>query len=459
VSAGVPALLTGLLVVGVVCTVAAARASRDVRLPLVATLFLAPVAVSLWIPVAGGRVAFAAAGVVSVPALLVADRRHGETLRGTLAPLARHPFAPFAVLYAAAAAFGVCWGIARGNDPLLCAGQGWTAALFLIGFCWAAPRLGSLATPRFWLLFLAGVAALSLRGLVYYTVALAEHPTNFVRFLPKTDFYAFTGVVIALGVLAPRRPAVKVAAAAAFGLLTVASFTRSYWLGAAVGCVLLALLAARHPPRLSRPRPLTVAAGAAVLALTAAALALSPLGGFAIDRVSMTQRDSVDISVDVRSLELDAALRQIARTPITGVGSGGEFTAVHQTSGSTVAYGPTNFVHSAYVYFPLKYGVLGFAAVIGLVLGLLRCVRRAVSRRRARSIADLTWLAVLAAILAASATAPNLVDPIYSLFCGAIAGLAGLALQDDPVPAPAPEPPSAPDVPDQQPSPVAAAWA
>jgi hypothetical protein len=435
---GLAAALGAVVVAQTACLAFAGGARRDPRLPLIAVLFLAPIAISLWLPVGEGRVAYAAAAVVSLPALLVADHRHRATLRGTLAPFARHPFAPFAALYAAAAFFGLCWGIARGNDLLLAFGQAWTAALFLIGFCWVAPRLRALATPRFWLWFALAIAALSLPAIVELAVSLIAHPDVFERAIAKTDFYAFVCVLLAVGVVAPRRPALKAALAGFFALVTLVTFTRSYWLGAAVGCAILAGLALRAGPRLPSAR--TAAVAAAVLVAFLGAVVLSPIGGFARDRVTQTHRGGDDISVDVRSLELSAAVRQIERSPVTGIGSGGEYPSVYQTTGSTIAYGGTNFIHNAYVYFPLKYGVLGFATLVALALGLVQCLVGALRSAPTSGPADRTWVAAVVAVLAASATAPNLIDPIYSMFCGAIVGLAGMAVEPSTAVAPASAP-------------------
>jgi O-antigen ligase len=452
-SPGVAAALVAVVIAQGACLIVAGCARRDVRLPLVAVLFLTPLAISLWLPVDQGRVAYAAAAVVSLPALLLADHRRRASLRATLDPLARHPFAPFAALYAAAAFFGLCWGIARGNDLLQAFGQAWTAALFLVGFCWIAPRLRELATPRFWLWFVVGIGALSAPALVDLTVALAQHPDVFNRAIAKTDFYAFVCVLIAVGVAAPRRPAVKSALAGFFAFVTLVTFTRSYWLGAAVGCAVLLGLALRDGPRLPSAR--TAATGAAVLAVFAGTVLLSPLGGFARDRVAQTQRGGDDISVDVRSLEITAALNQIERTPLSGIGSGGEFPSAYQTTGSTVAYGQTNFVHNAYVYFPLKYGILGFAALVALALGLVQCVVAALRSARATAPTDRTWVAVGVAVLVASVTAPNLIDPLYSMFCGAVIGLAGMVVAPAPALARAP----APADPDRQRAEAVPAWA
>jgi hypothetical protein len=424
---GVVAAVLAVVAIQSVCLVVAGSMRRDPRLPLIAVTFLTPLFIGLWLPVDQGRVAYAAAAVVGLPALLIADHRGGATLRATLAPLARNPFGPFALLYAAAAFVGLLWGVVRGNDLVLAVGQAWTAALFVIGFCWLAPRLRELATPRFWTWFLVGIAVLSLPGVVELAISLAQNPDVFDRVIAKTGFYSFVCLLLAVGLVVPHKPAAGWALAGFFALVALVTFTRSYWLGAAVGCAVLLVLALRARPRLPNAR--TTGVAAAVLAVVVAAVALSPIGGFAVDRVTQTQHDSADISVDVRGLELSAALRQVERSPFLGVGSGGEFVSAHQTSGDTVAYGPTNFIHNAYVYFPLKFGILGFAALVALAIGLAQCALRALRSARGGAPGELTWVAALVAVLAASATAPNLVDPIPALFCGALAGLAGLAVE------------------------------
>jgi O-antigen ligase len=409
---------------------AAGRFVSDLRLPAIATLFLAPLAVSLVVGVSQGRVAYAAAAVAAVPVLWYADRQHGETLRGTLAPLLWHPLAPFAALYGAAAAFGLLWGVARGNDLLACFGQTFTAALFLLGFCWAAPRINALATGRFWLWLMAGLAVLSIPPIVHFATVMADYPGVFVRLLGKTAFYGFVCVILALGVLRRERPWLIAAAIAFFGLLTVGSYTRSYWLGGLVGLILLGGFAVRSHAREIRRHPQLLAAGVAALAVAVAGVAVSPLGRLAAERVAMTKVSATDVSLEVRSYESRAVLRQIRETPFTGVGSGGEFTSLHQTSGSNIAYGETNFTHNAYLYFPLKFGVLGLAALIALAAGVARCLRGCLRRERALPLASQTYVAALMGIMVAAVTAPNLVDPLYSTFCGAIAGLAGMALAE-----------------------------
>jgi FtsH-binding integral membrane protein len=412
------------LVVALAACFRVAFGQRDGRLFLIAVAFLAPLAIALWLPVAEGRLAFAAATVVSLPALLVAERRRGTRLRPPLELFTRNPFAPFAALYVLAALFGLWWAIARGNDLLLAFAQTWTAALFAIGFVWLGPRLRALATPRFWLLFSIATAVLTLPALIDLVASLAADPGTFDRVIAKTDFYAFVCLLLALGLVAPIKPLAGTALAGFFGLVTLATFTRSYWLAATVGVTLLIGLVLRARPRLPSARTATVTA--AVTAVFAGIVLASPLGGFAQDRLANTQRGSVDLAVDVRSLELSAAIDQIERSPLTGIGSGGKFAAVYQTSADTIAYGGTNFVHNAYVYFPLKFGVLGFAALVALAFGLAQVVA-GLLRSALNRPADRTWVAVAFALLAASVTAPNLVDPLYSMFCGAALALAGMA--------------------------------
>jgi O-antigen ligase len=157
-----------------------------------------------------------------------------------------------------------------------------------------------------------------------------------------------------------------------------------------------------------------------------AAIVASPAGGLVRERIASSHRGSGDLSIDVRAFELTAATRQVRMAPFLGIGSGGQFRSLYQSDPTHVAYGATNFVHSAYVYFPLKFGLLGFATVFALVGGVLAAFVAALKRAAARGLRELVFVCVLAVVLTASATAPNLVDPTYSLFCGLIACLAGL---------------------------------
>jgi O-antigen ligase/SAM-dependent methyltransferase len=444
-----------LLALCIASTAIALRWQGDVRVLSVFAMILAPAAAGV-VLTAPAKPVVVAAVVFPLPALLVALVRHrgaGVDFGG----LAGHPFLAFALLYAACAAYGLAWGLWRGNDVVLAAGQTFTGALFVAGFLLAGPVLAGLATARHWTWFVVAVALLSVPGLLPYAAWLEPGATaTMVRFLEPTAFFAPICTLLALVVVAPRQRRAGLGLAGFFALVTVLTYTRSYWLGLATGALLLALvaLAGRRLPALRLPRRPELRLAAVAAAALAALLAFTPVAPLALERGAQVRSGSADASVAVREHELRAALRQVRATPISGVGSGGQFTSLHHLDSSRVFLGPTNFVHNAYLYFPLKFGALGFAALFALLGGAVAMLVHTVRRVRAGGLSEGAFPAVAAGVLALSLTAPNLVDPSYSLFGGAMLFLAGLR-PARPAAARAAEQPSAPVTP-LRPSPAPA---
>jgi len=413
---------------GTAWTVFAARTGRDLRLVSVALMALTPLVVGLWLP-APDKAVTALAGAAAGGGLLVGTFRARRRLALTDA-LAGHPLLAFALLYAACAVYGLLWGLWRGNDVVLMAGQEWTAVLFLVGFALAGPLVAQTATERHWAIFVSVVALLCLPALAPVVRWVGAADPGLVRFLEPVAFYAPVCTLLALGLVAPARRRAGVVLAAVLALVTLLTFTRSYWLGLAAGAALLGVLAVvrarrRGLVRLRRPRRSELAWMAVAVALLAGLFAGTPIGRFAVERGAQTRGNAGDLSVEVRALELEGALRQVAAAPASGVGSGGRYLALRQFEGERVFYGLTNFIHNAYLYFPLKFGVLGFAALAALAGGGLAVLRRAPRSVRAGGMAAAAFPAAALAVLVLSVTAPNLVDPTYSLFAGVLLFLAG----------------------------------
>jgi hypothetical protein len=351
--------------------------------------------------------------------------------------LGEHPLAPFALLYGVAAAYGLVWAFARGNDPVLALGQTYTAGLFVVGFALAGPVLAREATRDFWLLLGLGVAALSIPDVTRVLGELTGADSHFARFIDPVAVLAPICMLTTLVLIYPHRRLLGALGLGCFASLTLLTFTRSYWIGLAGALLFLALAAVvgrRRQTRSERRISLrAVVPAVAALALAAVVLLVTPIGGFVSDRVVATgQNDNADIgvytdaSIVLREEELGAALAHVRAHPVTGLGSGGEFLSLYQATSSSVRFGTTNFVHNAYVYLPLKFGLLGFAALAALGLGAFRVVAFALSAESRQAAGRVLFTAVLLFILLASITAPNLVDPKYSLLAGAIAWLAGV---------------------------------
>jgi hypothetical protein len=405
-----------------------------VRLAFIALAWLTPLAAYQIVSPKKEVVALAAA--LWVPPLLVATFRDPPLSRWAH-DLGQHPLAPFALLYGVAAAYGLLWGFARGNDAVLALGQTYTAGLFLVGFAVAGPVLARDATRDFWLLLSAGVVALSIPDVARVLGALLGPDSHFARFLDPVAVLAPICLLTTLVLVYPLRPALGALGLGCFAGLTLLTFTRSYWIGvtgALLFFVLAAVVGRRRQPRGER----RISARAALPAVAAVAgvavvLALTPIGGFVSDRVAATgQSNNADVGVEtdaslvVREEELGAALAHLRAHPVTGLGSGGEYLSLYQASSTEVRFGATNFVHNAYVYLPLKFGMLGFAALAALGLGAVRVAAFALSAESREAAGRVLFTAVLVFFLLASISAPNLVDPKYSLLAGAIAWLAGV---------------------------------
>lgn len=438
-----PTLVAALAVALAFGWAALAAAGRwDLRVASVALAVLAPLAADPLLAQADKHV-FALAAAAPLPGLVVsAWRRRGDPVRVPGA-LGAHPLLPFTALYAAAGAYGLAWGLARGNEPLLAAGQTWAAALFALGFLVAGPILAARARLPFWAILLTAIGVLSLPGLLPVTAWLGgAGDANLVRFLGRAALLAPIGALVALVVIAPRHRRAGILTATLFGAATVLTFTRSYWLGLAAGLAVLGALAIAGLAG-GRLRPRVTPAGAAFALVLAGALVTATLAlglhGPVVERVAVTQVGAGDLSVDTRRLELAAALDALRAEPLLGIGSGGEFLSVHPVSPDEVALGPTNFIHNAYVYLPLKFGVLGFAALIALAGGTALALMDALRRARHEGVERTGMVAVLAMVLVASATAPNLIDPAYAVLIGALAYGAGHA-HPEPVAAVAPVP-------------------
>lgn len=419
----------GLSVLAVGWTILVRFTRRDLRLASFALMAGVPLAVGLLLPGADKAIV-AGAGVAAAGGLVVgAVRARGaaaasRSLRG-------HPLLPFTLLYATCGVYGLMWALWRGNDIVLVLGQTWTAVLFVLGFVVAGPLAALQATVGRWLAGVLAIAALCLPALAaLVTWATAGDGPQLVRFLAPSAFYAPVGALLALAIVAPCRRAAGWALAGFLAFVTLLTFTRSYWLGLLVGLlVLCALLATtrwgRPLPRPRLPRRGEAAWAAAGTVVLVALLAFTPIAQFALDRGAQTRRGAGDLSVEVRSLELEGALRQVATAPISGVGSGGQFVALRQLDSERVFFGPTNFIHNAYLYFPLKFGVLGFAALFALAGGLVVLLARAVRTVRREGLRAVAFVPAAIGVLTLSVTAPNLVDPTFSLFAGALLFLAG----------------------------------
>ncbi len=388
---------------------------------------LGPVAVSSITTI---KPAIALAALAPVAGLLAWVRSHsGVALHG----LAGHPLSPWCGLWLVASAVGGVIGLARGNDLTLLAGQLVPAATFAAGFLAAGPLLAKLGPLR-WPLLLSGLGViLGLPGIIHEAAwVFGFVDENLIRFLDKSALVCVIAFILVVGLVLRRRPALGSAVALGLGVLVLLTFTRSYWLGAAAAVLLLlpALAAAELGPggagRPSRRRVLQALATIGLVAIAAAGVAVAT-GAPDLIAARLESRDAslLDSSRIVRVFELKAAWEQVQLHPLTGIGAGGEYPTLAQFGTDLIVYGPSNFIHNAYLYLPLKFGVTGFIAGFALLFGVLLAIARGVrTAYRTGSSWDASHAAAFAGLCAASITAPILLDPVYAGMAGAIARMA-----------------------------------
>jgi O-antigen ligase len=253
-------------------------------------------------------------------------------------------------------------------------------------------------------------------------VGLSENPNTWAAFLvlPLT----------LLGALAIRtRNLLAGAALVAIFVSLGLTGSRSGWIAAAVGVVVLAATSGRSALRLSG----RTAFALALVAVVAAGVAFA-VGGHErgrIDRGGVTS----DYSTSERYLYLRAELHLGARHPLRGVGLGNIGTALDELpprllSDSDPPFGPPAAIlpgdfadrHSAYFGLFAEQGVLGVAAIlVVLVAGFATIVS---ARRRARTPLELAIADGLLAALAATASVALLADADRQAFLWWVLGVA-----------------------------------
>ena len=386
-------------------------------------VILAPVAAKL---ATDSKVLIGFAAAVGIPLLAWAVRAN---LSPAFARLAAHPMTPFVGLYATAAGAGAIVAIARGNQPSLLLGQLLPPLLVLAGFMGCSTFLRGLGNRRLALSMTGATFILSLPSLVppvRWLVTGSDVP--YVRFLGDAALLCPIAAILVVTFVTPRAPRLAFALATLLTGMLVLSFTRSYWLGALVAAAILiaGLLAARRGPvRFVFVSGRQLAVVGAVALVVGAGAAVSPIGSAVRDRLHGAAGSYIDTAIPVREFEWRAAWETIKQDPIVGVGAGGQYRSLYQVNSEQLAFGNTNFIHNVGLYFPLKFGLLGWATLASLMVGFAVLVVQALRLAwRFGDIGRLTWTSAFSVVVAASLTAPNLVDPIYAALVGMLARFA-----------------------------------
>ncbi|ANH40151.1 O-Antigen ligase [Nocardioides dokdonensis FR1436] len=200
------------------------------------------------------------------------------------------------------------------------------------------------------------------------------------------------GTALSVGPVRWRRGALVSAA-----LLLVAlglSLSRGAWFGSVAGLLALALLVPG-----TRRGLLRIGAGLVGAVLVLGALGVGPLGQV-LSRLA-TLGEATSNPYDQRPLIWAEGLRLVAEAPVLGHGPGGYFVEASSNALRTGAVLEVEHAHHLLLNVAVEYGLIGLAALLGLVTGLGVLLLRA---RRAAAVPGSgptsTWLpSVLAAAL------------------------------------------------------------
>jgi O-antigen ligase len=274
---------------------------------------------------------------------------------------------PF-LIFAAIAAVGI--GAAPSNTVAIYEWLRLVSLLVLYGVCYAVVRaLGSARVPALAILASVGipVAVAVYQTLEGGTRTIADFGRATGTFLHPVPFGIFLGLVISFGtplVLSRALPWVFRLAAPIVLVALVATYTRTAWIGAVVG---LLLVAAKRHRSLFLIAPLLVVAIAVAVpsTVTRSTEVKSTPGTWGDSRSSVTSR--------LNQWKLNYP--KIQRNPVVGQGLKA---IAEQDQGAQV--------HSDYIRAAVETGIFGFAAYVWLLLATLRGSFR--SMRRADRIGD-----------------------------------------------------------------------
>jgi hypothetical protein len=219
-----------------------------------------------------------------------------------------------------------------------------------------------------------------------------------------------------------RPPGWAVAAAPLLVLSLALSFRRSFWIGAVLGLLLVFLLG-------SRPLGRRIAAVSVVLmGLAAWTVSLQSVQSESpiVERAQSLQPAKVESNAQDRYRidELRNVTAELRKKPITGLGLGGQWAAVHPL-GIEHENG-RGYTHVVAFWWWLKLGILGLLAYLS-VMGTMLVMGWQVWRRSGdplQSAAGLAcFCAVIALVLAETVGSFTGIDPRFTALVGAVGGL------------------------------------
>jgi hypothetical protein len=154
-------------------------------------------------------------------------------------------------------------------------------------------------------------------------------------------------------------------------------FGRGVWVATAAGLLLSAFM---HRGWVGAGRVLLIG-GLALAALVAGLSVVRPRMVDALEERAMGIVPELRAggSFHWRVVENNEALQRIAEKPLTGVGIGGDYKRTISSSGSFAV--ETRYIHNAYLYFPLKMGVLASLIPLAFIIAFGLTVRRILHQR------------------------------------------------------------------------------
>ncbi len=245
------------------------------------------------------------------------------------------------------------------------------------------------------------------------------------------EIFAMTTLVASLGAfLKARTRAVSLGAVVMgfIGLIALGvSFTRGYWLAAALACVLAAVMLKGPGRRVLAFGAVLVVAGLAGGVAVFSAKFIGVLISMA-DRISTFTSPLRVLSVQERMAETRAVLALIASSPVLGRGLGTEVSYMSPLLGHVIR---RPFLHNAYLFVWLKTGLVGLVAFLVFYLRGVRMTARAAYGSSDPLVRGLlmSGAAVLIAAIPLSFTSPQFYDKSSALVLALVLGLSYAALR------------------------------
>jgi O-antigen ligase len=232
---------------------------------------------------------------------------------------------------------------------------------------------------------------------------------------------AILGVGAAL-LMRARPPGWAVAAMPLLVASLTLSFRRSFWIGGLLGLVLVLLLAWRPGGRR------IVVVGAVLLGVAAWTVSLQPLQTETpiVERARSLRPTEVESNAQDRYRldELRNVTAAIRSHPVTGLGLGGQWAAVHPLA--IEHENGRGYTHVVALWWWMKLGVLGLIAYLSL-MGTMLAMGWQVWRRSADRLVSAAGLGafcgVLALIIVETVGSFTGIDPRFTALVGAVGGL------------------------------------